>query len=268
MNALISIASRRGLRVVEDCAQSYLARYRGRLVGTIGDVGCFSLNDFKHISAGDGGMCVMNNGEVYRKALRFADKNYDRLATDPLAMRNIESLAPNYRMSELQGAVALAQLDRLPGICEKRARYGTGITEGIRGIPGISAHGVTEGAEHTYWFYLLRVDENTAGVGRDELARALAAEGIPNTPGYISCCLYEYDLFRKKSVHPGSACPFSCREYRGQARYETGMCPVAEDIIRTSIKLPVSEFYTDQDLADVISAIHKVADFYQDAGRE
>src|SRR5690554_4420555 len=98
MDAIMEIAKKHDIKVIEDCAQSYMSYYKGKLVGTIGDIGCFSLNDFKHISAGDGGMCLLNDEETYKKAFRFADKNYDRFSKDPSATRRIEFLAPNYRM--------------------------------------------------------------------------------------------------------------------------------------------------------------------------
>ena len=76
----MEIARKHGIKVIEDCAQSFYPIIKGRLAGTIGDIGCFCLNDFKHISAGDGGICIMNDEDLYYKAFRFADKNYDRFS--------------------------------------------------------------------------------------------------------------------------------------------------------------------------------------------
>ena len=78
MDAIMGIAKKHGVYVVEDCAQSYLSYYKGKLAGTFGDAGCFSTNDFKLISTGDGGMIIMNDEDLYNRAFRFADKNYDR----------------------------------------------------------------------------------------------------------------------------------------------------------------------------------------------
>jgi len=145
MDPIIKIARKHNIKVIEDCAQSYMCYYKGRLAGTIGDIGCFSTNDFKHISTGDGGMIILNDEETYKKALKFADKNYNRLSTDPAASREIAYLAPNYRMTELQGAVALAQLDRLEWICSQRNKYGEELTKGIKDLPGIYPPEVMEG---------------------------------------------------------------------------------------------------------------------------
>ena len=262
MDAIMDIARRYNLKVIEDCAQSYMCYYKGRLAGTIGDIGCFSLNDFKHISVGDGGMLIMNDEELYKKAFRFADKNYNRLAADPVATRAIQYLAPNYRMNELMGAVAIAQLDKLESICERRNAYGDGITEGITGLPGIYPHKVLEGCKSSYWFYMFRVDESILGVSRNDFSRALAAEGIPNSAGYIPICVYEYDIFTKKNAYPGTGCPFDCKYYGKNIEYFKGLCPTAEEILKTAIRVPVNEHYTKQDLADVVAGIRKVAGYY------
>jgi perosamine synthetase len=262
MDSILKIAGKYNLKVIEDCAQSYMSYYKGRLVGTFGDVGCFSLNDYKHISTGDGGMCLIREEELYKKVLRFADKNYDRLSSDPLALRKVEYLAPNYRMTELQGAVALAQLKKLKWICNKRNQYGDGLSAEIEGVPGVHPHSITQGGRSSYWFYMFRIDEGILGVSREEFSRALAAEGIPNQPGYIPCCVYEYDLLLNKNAYMGTDCPFGCKYYGRDITYFKGMCPTAEEILRTAIKLPVSEFYTEQDRKDAGLAIRKVAKYY------
>lgn len=257
MDAIMAVAKKHNVAVVEDCAQSYMTYYKGKLAGTIGDIGCFSLNDFKHISAGDGGMVLLNDETMYRKALRFADKNYDRLSTDPAATRKIEYIAPNYRMNELTGAVGVAQLDKLKSICDRRNAYGERLSAGIKDLPGIYIPEIKDGCKSSYWFYMLRVDEKEAGVSRDEFSKALAAEGVPNQPGYIPTCVYEYDLFKNKNAYPGTQYPF-----RDDTNYFKGMCPTAEEILNTAIRMSVSEFYTEQDCDEVIKAIRKVSEYY------
>lgn len=262
MDPIMEIARKHNVKVIEDCAQSYMSYYKGRLVGTIGDIGCFSLNDFKHISAGDGGMCIMNNKDYYLKAFRFADKNYNRLPDQTHASRDVEFLAPNYRMSELQGAVAIAQLDKLEALCEKRNIYGEAITKGISGLPGIYPPKIMDGCKSSYWFYMFRVNEKEAGVSRRDFCKALVAEGVPCEEGYIPTCVYEYDMFKYKNAYLGTHCPFDCQYYGKKIEYPKGLCPTAEDILNTAIRMSVSEFYTEQDIADVVKAIRKVSDYY------
>ena len=280
MDAIMDIARRHKLKVIEDCAQSWLCRYKGRLAGTIGDYGCFSTNDFKHISTGDGGIVTVNSGDEadYRDTHAFADKNYRRF--DGNIRADIAYLAPNYRMTELQGAVGIAQLKKLTGICETRHRYGDRITEGIHDVPGIVPHQVHDGGWSSYWFYMLRMKlnhEETKGTEnvevqsgssdagclrlrctRAEFSQALAAEGIPNSPGYIADVVYMHSLFRERHAYRDSHFPFDLSDMR----YERGLCPTAEAILKDCVRLDVNEFYTPQDIEDVIAAIRKVATYY------
>ena len=254
MDPIMAIAKKHNIYVIEDCAQSYLCTYKGRLAGTIGHIGCFSLNDFKHISVGDGGMLITADDDIYKKATMFADKNYDRTNT---RRRLIDSLAPNYRMTELQGAVAIAQLDRLGWICERRNAIGDGITEGIKNIPGITPPKVLPDCKCTYWFYMFRIDPEI--INPVKFAEALSAEGIPCDSGYIMTGMYEYGLFKNQTVRPGTKCPFSCPYYDGGVSYDAGLFPQTEVVVRASARININEFYTDRDVEEIITAINKVA---------
>ncbi|MDA8354675.1 MAG: DegT/DnrJ/EryC1/StrS family aminotransferase [Firmicutes bacterium] len=217
MDPIMAIAKRHGLKVIEDCAQSYLARYKGRLVGTIGDYGCFSTNDFKHISTGDGGIVTVNSGneEEYRMVHAFADKNYQRWQGE--VFRDLDYLAPNYRMTELQGAVGIAQLKKLPDIVRQRHRYGERITEGIRDLPGILPPRLCDGGWSSYWFYMFRLDQSRLNCSREQFSEALREEGIPNHPGYIPQVVYQQPMFQKRQAYLNSDFPFdlSGRAYPG-----------------------------------------------------
>jgi dTDP-4-amino-4,6-dideoxygalactose transaminase len=258
MDAIMDVARRHGLFVVEDCAQSYLCYYKGRLAGTIGDIGCFSTNDFKHISTGDGGLAVMNDEALFQKATMFADKNYNRFGSAN-ASRECELLAPNYRMTELQGAVGIAQLERLEAICSKRSAYGDRITEGIGDLAGIHPHKVLEGGKSSYWFYMFRIDETAAGVSRDRFCEAVSAEGVPLSAGYIPTCVYEYPIFRDRRARPGTHSPFDSVYYGREIEYGKGLCPVAEEILATSAVFRVKEYFSERDIDDVVAAIRKVS---------
>jgi len=262
MDAIMAVAERHGLYVVEDCAQSWLSWYKGRLAGTIGDIGCFSTNDYKHISTGDGGALLIRDETLYKKAFKFADKNYDRLGSGQAA-RNCEFLAPNYRMTELQGAVGVAQLDKLEKICSARNRIGDQITKGIGGLDGVHPHKVLEGCKSSYWFYMMQIDESQAGVHASDFARALSAEGIPAGHGYIPTCIYEYPLFAEKNVYPGTSSPFDSKYYGREIEYRKGLCPVAEQILDRAVKFSVSEFFTEDDVEAIIEAVKKVAAYYK-----
>ncbi len=247
---------KRNIYVVEDCAQAYCTKYKGKYAGTFGDIGCFSLNDFKHISAGDGGMIITDNEELYHRAVMFADKNYNRFGED--VAKNVSNLAPNYRMNELTAAVGLAQLDKVENICAKRHVYGEKLNHALEKIPGIMPHKITDGCESSYWFYLLRVDKEELGADNKQLAKALQAEGICASAGYIPHCVYQYDMFKNRTAYPGgSNYPFENTEYKA------GDCPVAEEILDTCIKVQVNEFFTEQDLEETIKAFEKVCAYFR-----
>ena len=259
MDPIMEIARKHKLKVIEDCAQSYLCYYKGRLAGTIGDFGCFSTNDFKHISTGDGGIVTVNSGdeELYMRTHAFADKNYQRFGSN--VVKDLHGLAPNYRMTELQGAVGIAQLKKLSWVCQQRNLYGEKISAGISDLPGITAHRITDGGRSSFWFYMFTVDEAVLGISRDAFSQALTAEGVTNGAGYIQRVVYLQPLFQQKAAYPNSHFPFDLTDIE----YKQGDCPIAEKILETAIRLPVSEFFTNQDAEETIAAIRKVALHYQ-----
>ena len=260
MDPIMEVARKHNIKVIEDCAQAYMTYYKGRLAGTIGDIGCFSLNDFKHISAGDGGMCITNDDELFERAWKFTDKNYSRVGTG--VGKSIEFIAPNYRMSELVGAVGIAQLDRVEEICRKRNIAGEKITAGIKDLKGIYPPVVAEGDKSSYWFYLFRVNEEELGTDTDTFIEAVNAEGVFCKKGYIASCVYEYDMFKTKTGLENSHAPFVSSYYDKEVNYDKGLCPVAEEVLSTSVQIIISEFYTDEDVEAQIKAIRKVATYF------
>src|SRR5205807_5704043 len=131
--------------VVEDCAQAYGTKYKGRPAGTMGALSAFSLNHFKHITSGSGGMVITNDDRLRYLASLFLDKCYQREEK----IRNPFFLAPNYQMTELQGAVALAQLERVEKITSRRNQLGTRLDELLAGISGVSLQRVPPGCRHS-----------------------------------------------------------------------------------------------------------------------
>src|SRR5438034_464906 len=132
LQALKTLADRHGLTLIEDAAQAWGAKYRGQPVGAFGHITCFSLQNSKHITCGDGGVVGSNDEKFGPLLQRFGDKGFDRLKPGLF-----EAFATNYRMSEPQAAVAAAQLERLEGIVSQRARLGNLLTEKLTGLRGI-----------------------------------------------------------------------------------------------------------------------------------
>ena len=152
LHALKELADQHQLVLIEDCAQSWGARYRGKPIGSVGHIACFSLQDSKHITCGDGGV-VASSDERFGKLLRrFGDKGGDRHKWGGHPV-----FATNYRMSEPQAAVAAAQFTRLEDIAARRARLGNLLTEKIAKVPGIIPHAVHPEDRAVYWFYFFRM---------------------------------------------------------------------------------------------------------------
>ncbi|HUP77045.1 MAG TPA: DegT/DnrJ/EryC1/StrS family aminotransferase, partial [Pirellula sp.] len=134
MDAIMGVATKHNLPVIEDCAQSFLAEYKSRLVGSIGDIGCYSLQQGKHISTGEGGVVVSVNPDLARRMFLFINKAWGYGDANP----DHYFLAPNYRMNELTGAVALTQLEKLDFIVHSRIATANKLTSMISGIEGIA----------------------------------------------------------------------------------------------------------------------------------
>src|SRR3954452_2871004 len=135
VSAIVRLCRPRGIAVIEDCAQAFCARQAGKPVGTIGDIGCFSLQQGKHITTGEGGLVVTNEPKYARRMFLFINKAWGYGDAQP----DHYFLALNYRMTELQGAVALAQLPKLDGVVESRVRTALELTSRLVGLPGIEA---------------------------------------------------------------------------------------------------------------------------------
>ena len=256
MDELMAIAKEHDLAVIEDCAQTWGALSQGRPVGTIGTLGCYSFNDFKHVSCGDGGMVATNDEKVGPSLQKWGDKNYDRVS----GTRMPNTLAPNYRISEPESAVAAAQMGKLKHICERRHEVGTRITRAIGDAPGVIAPEVVEGDWATYWFYMLRIDPGRLKVDRETFVAALNAEGLSANSGYIPAPVYQYPVFANHAFFAGR---WPIREFGlTDMDYTKVSCPVAEEILETCLIIPVKEVMSDEYGDQCGQAIRRVAQYY------
>jgi dTDP-4-amino-4,6-dideoxygalactose transaminase len=258
MDSLLAIGREANVTVVEDCAQAYGAEYRGKMAGTMGVISAFSLNHFKHIECGSGGMVLTNDDHLRYRASLFLDKCYQREE----GIRNPFFLAPNYQMTELQGAVAIAQLERVRDIVDRRNALGTRLNSILADVPGVVAQKVPDGCRHSYFLYLFRLDLNVLECTADEFSKALMAEGVPNAAHLITGGrpVYLYDLFQNRSAFPGTEYPFSPDRI-----YRRGDCPVAEAAFDSWITMNIYEHYTDADIDEIGLGIGKVAHHFAHA---
>ena len=176
MSGLMKLARAHKLAVVEDCAQAHLGSLRGKYLGAFGDLGIWSTNESKHIKSGEGGFVLTNNRAKARLADLFADKCYARVPGDPPTPA---FPALNVRLSDMNAALAAAQLKRLPGWVAKRQRFGDAFIASIKDIPGITPTGQPKGSNPSYWWVSFQVDKELLSVDATVFCQMLSAEGIP-----------------------------------------------------------------------------------------
>lgn len=250
MDSLRAIAAAHGLALIEDCSQAHFGEYKGRLVGTIGDLGCFSFQQSKLMTTGDGGMTITANRAFAERMKLFVDKGWARKGFGPRAYL---FHAPNYRMTELVGAVGLAQLAKLRDVVTKRRELAALLDEKLAGMEGVAPLPMTPGARSSYWVYPAIVSGGNAAV----LAEQLRKLKVWASGGYIGKPIYlcSESLAAKKTFGT-SQWPFTCNEPEVTYEYKAGLCPKAEEGLDRLLTLPLDESWTPQRVqhtADVLA---------------
>ncbi|HZY62651.1 MAG TPA: DegT/DnrJ/EryC1/StrS family aminotransferase [Edaphobacter sp.] len=261
MDELTAICRRHNIVLIEDCSQAYWAEYKGKLVGSMGDMACFSLQQSKHMSCGEGGLMVTSNEAYAQRASLFADKAWPR-DTGSLGACRFLFLSQNYRMNELSGAVALAQLKKVQATVARRRARATELTELIGDIKAVSAPLTPPNVDPAYWLYMLRVNES-AGVSTQEFGDALVAEGVPAWVRYTVDPLYLSPIFTGPHTYGQSGYPFSAY---GHQSFTRGLCPQAEAALSRVIAIHWNENYTTDHVEQIGLAIRKVAHHFASVG--
>lgn len=256
LTALKELADEHNLVLIEDCAQAWGAMHDGRPVGTIGHIGCWSLNDFKHIACGDGGLVASSDERFGPLLQKFGDKAYDRVG----GSREPDVLAPNYRISEPQSAVAAAQMTKIGKLTAARAKVGRVLNERLQDTPGVLPHATAVTDLCTFWFYMFRTDSRVLSCSSEEFATALHAEGVPCGAGYIRVPLYKYPVFQNHNFFNGR---WPLKENGLTTMdYTRVHCPIAEEILQSCVRISVNETM-DESYAEVVAkAVNKVANYY------
>ncbi len=251
MDAMTKIAKRYRIPLIEDCSQAHLAEYKGSYVGTIGDIGCFSFQQSKQMTTGDGGMTITSNESYYERMKLFADKGYARKGW---GSRAYLFHAPNYRMNELVGAVGLAQLKKIEAVIGKRRELGERMSGLLSGIEGVGTAPVTPGAKHSYWFYPVRIH----GVSVDSLTEKMREEKVWVMPGYTGKPIYLCsESLTAKKTYGTSQWPFTCNGADARYEYKAGLCPRAEEALNHMVCVPLDESWTITDVERVAAAFRK-----------
>ncbi|OEJ21420.1 aminotransferase DegT [Streptomyces agglomeratus] len=251
---IATVARAHGIPVVEDCSQAYGATLDSRPVGTLADIACFSLQQTKHITTGEGGFVSTRVGALGDRIHQFVNKarNY----ADPEPEHHF--LAMNYRMTELQGAVGVAQLAKLTEVVSRRRSLAGRLTAALEGHEGLSTATVLRNsASHSFWRFPVHVDSGTVPGGMQALARALKAAGVPCAAGYQRPA-FEWRAIKEQRTFGTSRYPFTLAHPQA-VDYAPHRFKGTHEGLRNVVVLPWNECYTEahvERIGAVLSAVH------------
>ncbi|MDD2486183.1 MAG: DegT/DnrJ/EryC1/StrS family aminotransferase [bacterium] len=250
MDPIMAIARKHNLYVLEDCAHTPGAAYKGRKAGSIGDIGCFSFHSLKNMTTcGEGGMITTNNDDFVDpiEKLRCMNLDHWKDQVDYWIPSHFDVVdvkgywGNNYRMNEVQAAVGRAQLRKLDMLNEKRRELGRRINDGIQGIKGITPVYESPDCYHVYHLYTLCVEEEELGASRDDFMRVLyREEGVQGILHYQPT--YHFTGLKRMG-------------------YGDGLCPLAEKFFyKRELNLPMHPRLTDREIEDTIAGIRNAAE--------
>lgn len=257
MDPILAIAKEHNLKVISDCAQSPGARYKGKLAGTLGDIGGYSFNYHKHIHTGEGGMIVTSNDEYAEKCQLI--RNHAEAAIvahkDP-DLTNM--IGYNFRLGEIESAMGIEQLKKLDQAISSRQKAAELLSENLKDIEALSIPIVRDDCSHVYYFYAMKHDENIAGVSRDRVYDALIAEGVPFiSKNYQN--LHMLPMFTEQQCYGTKNFPWSLND-GVRYKYGSGICEVAERLNEKEYLgiFMVGSNFTDTEINILGDAIRKV----------
>lgn len=232
MDPVIELARKCGLVVIEDAAEAHGAEYKGRKCGGLGDICCFSFYANKIITTGEGGMALTNREDYAEKA-----RSLRNLCFRKERRFYHTELGYNFRMTNMQAAVGLAQMERIDELVERKRWMGAAYTERLRDIPDLQLPVEEPWAKNVYWMYGVVLDEST-GMDALEFARRLAAEGVETRPFFLG--MHEQPVFQERGL-------FREEHY-----------PVAERIARQGLYLPSGMVLTEAQIDEVYAAVREI----------
>jgi len=240
MDALTEIAKENNIFIIEDAAQSIGTKHYGKMVGSIGDIGCFSFYPSKNITTGEGGMITTNNDEIAEQCrlLRHHGEpswyTYDRLGY-------------NYRMTEIQGAIGKVQLRRIDKFIDIRNKNAQYLSDGVSEIKGINPPFIPEYCEPAFNYWIGRIHPEIIGLNKDQFI-----EKFPNSKILYPKPLYETKLFQNKIGYP-KGCPWSCPFYGKEIDYKKINLQNVERVTKEIFSLDIHPKITKQTLDEYIA---------------
>lgn len=248
IDAVNDIAKKYGLIVIEDAAHSFGAEYKDKKIGSLVDMTTFSFHPVKHITTGEGGMITTNDDKLYNKLKLFRTHGITR---DKEMLHNKEEgpwfyeqleLGYNYRMTDIQAALGISQLNKINGFLKRRREIAKKYDEYLKNIDGIILPYQESFSKSAWHLYVIQLELEKFKVGRKEIFEALQAENIGVNVHYI---------------------PVYYHPYYKRLGYEKGLCPNAEKLYERIITLPLYPKMSEKDIEDVVNALDKVLKYYR-----
>lgn len=247
LDRLLEHCHKNDIVLIEDGAHVIGTRYKGQCNGSIADMTTLSFHPVKTVTCGEGGAVLTNNEEYYKRLLLFRAHGITRDLTrmehacdGPWYYEQID-LGLNYRMTDIQAALLISQLDKLPAFSKRRKEIVKAYDEAFKELPQIVVQKEIAESDTTRHLYILRINPEKLTINRKEFFEALAAENV--------CCNVHY-------------IPTYYFPYYEKLGYQKGLCPKAEKLYEEMLSLPLYYAMSDQDVQDVIAAVKKIAEYY------
>lgn len=251
LDEVLSIASKHNLPVIEDTCQAHMAEWRGKKLGTLGKVGCFSFQESKNLPGGEAGAIVSDDEDLIQRAYMFRD-----FGQDPKA-RSYAIRGTKYRISDFAAAVLMAQLTRFDEVCAKREKHAAYLREELKNTPGIVPQEHYAGStRQNYYCFGLRYDaEHFSGAPRAKVIEALSAEGVPVSAIYPPL---NKELFLEQNLNSRGFRAVFSKERLERYRRQNHL-PQNDQLCATSLYLPQETLIGEKsDVDDVLEAFSKV----------
>jgi 8-amino-3,8-dideoxy-alpha-D-manno-octulosonate transaminase len=259
LDPVLEVTARAGVPLVEDAAQALGVSYRGRSVGSIGTLGAFSFQLEKNVTAGEGGAVTTSDERLYMRAARYQDQG-GQFATSYSGERGMELDQPfvgeNLRMTEIAGAIAGVQLQKLPSLLERLRTNRRKVAEAIGKVEGMVDRHIPdtegEGGSSLTWF--LPEPELAR-----RFARALVAEGVPCAQMYRGLPVYANPAILQRRTASMKGGPWHCSEHPVKVEYQMGLCPYTDELVARSVTMPIGPRWSDRECEQATEAVLKVA---------
>lgn len=259
MKAIMAIAKKYDLLVVEDCAQAHLCELNGQLVGTFGHVASFSTMFGKHFNTGgQGGVVYTTNEDTYFKVKQYADRG------KPFGLKDgstnvVASL--NFNMDELSATIGIEQLKKLPGLVKKRRELVKYLASQLDKLQTLSIPVLIDGSNPSYWFLRLVVDDSKLTVSKNEFLEAVVSEGVQLLVDYSFAQPHLMDWYINKKAYGTKGFPWTAPQY-GKGDPSNLVCKNVADTCKSCFNLHIYESWTEKEINQIIGAFKKVEDEY------